>query len=66
MYAIRSYYDYATASVMLPVGGLIMALFIGYVIEPNRVESVVKHQLGFAYGIWHFSLRYVAPVALIV
>ena len=58
--------DYATASVMLPVGGLIMALFIGYVIEPNRVESVVKHQLGFAYGIWHFSLRYVAPVALII
>jgi len=58
--------DYATGSILLPVGGLLMAIFIGYVIEPNRVEAAVKHQLGFTYGIWHFSLRYVAPVALII
>jgi len=58
--------DYVTASVMLPVGGLVMAVFVGYVIEPNRIEAAVKHQLGFAYGIWHFSLRYVAPVALLI
>ncbi|UFS62673.1 sodium-dependent transporter [Sulfurimonas sp. HSL-3221] len=58
--------DYVTAAILLPTGGLVMAIFIGYVIEPNRVEAAVKHQLGFAYGIWHFSLRYVAPVALVI
>jgi neurotransmitter:Na+ symporter, NSS family len=58
--------DFVTASVMLPIGGLVMAIFIGYVIEKNRVDSVLKHQLGIFYGIWHFSLRYIAPVALVV
>jgi len=58
--------DYTTASIMLPVGGLIMALFIGYVIEPSRIAAALEHQLGFAYGIWYFSLRYIAPVALVI
>ena len=58
--------DYVTASILLPTGGLIMAIFIGYVIEPSRVEAAVKQQMGFAYGVWHFSLRYIAPVALVI
>jgi NSS family neurotransmitter:Na+ symporter len=58
--------DYVTASVMLPVGGLVMAVFVGYVLEKNRVDAALSHQLGMFYGIWHFSLRYVAPVALII
>ena len=64
--------DYATASIMLGFAGLplwrrlVMAVFIGYVIEQNRVEAAVRHQLGIFYGVWHFSLRYVAPVALVI
>ncbi|WP_345970316.1 sodium-dependent transporter [Sulfurimonas sp. HSL1-6] len=58
--------DYITAAILLPTGGLVMAIFIGYVIEPNRVEAALKQQMGFAYGIWHFSLRYIAPVALVI
>ena len=58
--------DYVTASIMLPVGGLAMAVFVGYVLEENRVESVLKAQLGIFYPLWHFSLRYIAPVALVI
>ena len=58
--------DYVTASIMLPVGGLVMAIFVGYVVDKNRVESALRRQLGFFYGIWHFSLRYIAPVALVI
>ncbi len=58
--------DYVTASVMLPVGGLVMAIFVGYIVDKNRVESVLRRQLGVFYGIWHFSLRYIAPVALVI
>jgi NSS family neurotransmitter:Na+ symporter len=58
--------DYATTNVMLPVGGLVMALFVGYVIEKNRVEAVLRSQLGVFYGIWRFSLRYIAPAALVI
>ncbi|MEJ2501377.1 MAG: sodium-dependent transporter, partial [Campylobacterales bacterium] len=58
--------DYVTASIMLPVGGLVMAVFVGYVLEKNRVDAALEHQLGSLYGIWHFSLRYIAPVALVI
>ena len=58
--------DFITASVMLPLGGLVMAILVGYVIEENRVASVLRHQLGPVYGLWRFSLRYVAPVALVI
>jgi NSS family neurotransmitter:Na+ symporter len=58
--------DYVTAAIMLPLGGLIMALFVGYVIPQSEVEKVVKPQLGWAYGAWYFSLRYITPVAMFV
>jgi NSS family neurotransmitter:Na+ symporter len=51
---------------MLPLGGLIMAIFVGFVIEKERVESVMKPQLGFAFEAWYFSLRYITPVAMFV
>lgn len=56
--------DYITAAIMLPIGGLAMAIFIGFVIEKPRVEAVMKPQLGFAFETWYFSLRYITPIAM--
>lgn len=58
--------DHITAAIMLPLGGLVMAVFVGFVIEKQRVESVMRPQLGFAFDIWYFSLRYITPVAMFV
>jgi len=58
--------DYFTAAIMLPLGGLIMAVFVGFIIEKQRVESVMRPQLGFAFDAWYFSLRYITPVAMFV
>jgi NSS family neurotransmitter:Na+ symporter len=58
--------DYFTAAVMLPFGGLIMAVFVGYVIPESEVQRVVKPQLKWAYKPWYFSLRYITPVAMFV
>ena len=58
--------DYFTAAIMLPMGGLAMAVFIGFVVEKTRVESIMKPQLGFAFEAWYFSLRYITPVAMLV
>jgi NSS family neurotransmitter:Na+ symporter len=58
--------DYFTAAVMLPFGGLIMAIFVGFVIPKSEVAKVLKPQLGRAYGVWYFSLRYITPVAMFV
>jgi len=58
--------DYFTAAIMLPIGGLIMAVFVGFVIEKQRVESILRPQLGFAFDAWYFSLRYITPVAMLI
>ncbi|QSZ40780.1 sodium-dependent transporter [Sulfurimonas aquatica] len=58
--------DYVTAAIMLPLGGLIMAVFVGFIIPKSQVESVMKPHLGWAFEIWLFSLRYITPVAMFV
>lgn len=58
--------DYITASIMLPFGGLVMAIFIGFVVEKQRVESILKPQLGVAFEAWYFSLRYISPIAMFI
>lgn len=58
--------DYITASIMLPIGGLLMAIFVGFTLEKSRVEKVLKPQLGFAFEVWYFSLRYITPIAMLI
>lgn len=57
--------DYMTSNVFLPLAGLVMAIFVGHVVEKERVASVLKVQMGWFYPIWRLSVRYIAPVALL-
>jgi len=64
---IFDWIDYITASIMLPIAGLVMALFLGYSVEKGKIESVLKSQFGsVAFTVWYFSLRFVTPVAMIL
>ena len=58
--------DYITASIMLPLGGFAMAIFVGYVLDRSQVKSILKEHLGIFFNLWYFSLRYFAPAALFV
>ena len=58
--------DYVTAAIMLPLGGLTMAVFVGFVIEKERVEALMRPQLKWAFDAWYFSLRYITPVAMFI
>ena len=58
--------DYVTAAIMLPIGGLIMAVFVGFIMEKSKVESIMRPQLKWAFEAWYFSLRYITPVAMFV
>ena len=58
--------DYVTAAIMLPLGGFVMAVFVGFVMEKSKVESVMRPQLKWAFDAWYFSLRYIVPVAMFV
>lgn len=58
--------DYVTASIMLPLGGLVMAVFVGFVVEKSRVEASLKEQMGIIFPIWYYGLRYFIPIALVI
>ncbi len=58
--------DYITASIMLPFGGLLMALFVGYAVPKSQVYATLKSSIGRGFELWYFMLRYIAPIALVI
>lgn len=57
--------DYLTANIMLPLGGLFIALFAAWVMrDASSREELATYPL--IYKIWRFLLRFITPVAVIV
>ncbi len=57
--------DYLTANIMLPLGGLFIALFAGWVMRKESTsEEIDTHPIIFK--IWRFLVRFITPVAVIV
>ena len=55
--------DKVTGQFMLPVGGLLIAIFAGWVLKP----SIAEDELGLSPGLfkaWRFLLKLVCPIAI--
>ena len=58
--------DKLTTNILLPLGGLIVAIFIGFVVQKERVYAAMKEFVGKkVFETWYFSVRFVAVPALI-
>ena len=55
--------DYLTSSVMLPLGGLVVAIFTGWVMTKKVTEEELQTS-GLVYGIWRFAIRWFTPIAV--
>jgi NSS family neurotransmitter:Na+ symporter len=60
-------FDYLVSNWFLPVGGLLMALFVGWFLKPAdaRDELEAGHGRFRSFVAWQWSLRLVAPVAIV-
>ncbi|MEW5011916.1 MAG: sodium-dependent transporter, partial [Cycloclasticus sp.] len=58
--------DYLTANIMLPLGGLCIALFVGWVMSRDDSMAELKMKRPLAYGIWIFLLKYISPTAVLI
>ncbi|WP_323750124.1 sodium-dependent transporter [Marinobacter sp.] len=57
--------DYFTANIMLPLSGLLTALFVGWFVAKETLKSdLVMDGAGFT--LWHTLIRYVTPVAVLI
>jgi len=58
--------DILTANFMLPLGGLAMALFAGWFMSRESVRDELAMGQGPAYRLWQVSIRYIAPLAVVL
>jgi len=56
--------DYLTQNIMLPLGGLLIALFTAYVLPKETVERELGLRGGFWELLWQFLIKFVAPLGL--
>jgi NSS family neurotransmitter:Na+ symporter len=57
--------DYLTANVMLPLGGLFIALFAAWVMKEQSTREELD-TYNWLYKIWYFLISFITPLAVIV
>jgi NSS family neurotransmitter:Na+ symporter len=56
--------DFLTANIMLPISGLLIALFVGYAMKKELVDAEMAGTSPGVMQLWQLTLRYTAPVAI--
>ncbi|MCB1828251.1 MAG: sodium-dependent transporter, partial [Coxiellaceae bacterium] len=57
--------DLAT-NILLPIGGLLFALFAGWVMSQQATKEELCLPKAWIYQSWLFSIRFIAPIAIVV
>jgi NSS family neurotransmitter:Na+ symporter len=57
--------DFLTANIMLPLGGMFMAIFVGWMMNINTVRDELDIESDRIFNTWTFVLRYVSPIAIL-
>jgi len=58
-------FDYLTSNIMLPLGGLMIVAFAGWVLSTADAREELACGSRF-FGVWHFTIRYVSPVVIVL
>jgi|TARA_B100000902_G_scaffold30808_1_gene36927 NSS family neurotransmitter:Na+ symporter len=53
--------DFLTNQIMLPLGGIFIAIFVGWIMKKEDVLDELGFQENFIFKAWYFSVRFVAP-----
>ncbi len=56
--------DFLSGSVALPLAGLLIAVFMGWVVKREIAKSQLSHASPLLFGFFRFSMRFLAPIAL--
>lgn len=58
--------DHFVSNWLLPIGGLLTALFVGFVANEKGMEEEMKQPWPMLYFLWRSVLRYVTPVLVVL
>ncbi|MEL0621916.1 sodium-dependent transporter [Marinomonas arenicola] len=57
--------DYITANIMMPLGGILTAIFAGWFIKSKYAKEELSISDAF-YSFWRFAIRFIAPIAIAI
>ena len=58
--------DYLTSNIMLPLGGLLIAVFAAWRMRRDSSVDELAMGDGFCYRLWRILVRYITPVAVLI
>ena len=67
--SLMDFCDMLTANIMLPLGGMLTCLFVGWYVPKQVVRSEFTNQetvSGRWFGVYLFAVRYVCPICIIL
>jgi len=56
--------DYFTANIMMPLGAILIALFVGWRMQPEVLEKELNFGSPILFRTWVWMIRVVAPIAI--
>ena len=56
--------DYVTANIMMPLGGLLLAVFVGWRVAPAAIKEELRIKSPWFFNTWFWLLRWVVPVSI--
>lgn len=62
---INAAVDFVSNQILLPVGGLLIAVFAGWVMRPADTRSELHLLSDSGYRVWRLLVRYVSPIAVL-
>ena len=63
---INDSFDYFSNQILLPVGGLLIAIFAGWFMKREASLDELSSLNSVTYQLWYFLIRFVVPPALLV
>jgi NSS family neurotransmitter:Na+ symporter len=62
--SIFDFLDFLASNFLLPIGGIIIAVFVGYVIDKKYLKQEIKNP--FLYKLIYLNIRFFSPVAVFI
>jgi NSS family neurotransmitter:Na+ symporter len=56
--------DYLTANIMMPTTGLVLALFVGWLIKPDAIREQLNMENEKLFRAWFWLIRWVVPISI--
>jgi NSS family neurotransmitter:Na+ symporter len=57
--------DYVTAYLLMPIGGILMTLFVGWKLAPKLLSEELSLSNPLLFKAWLFLVRFLAPLAIL-